>query len=270
MSIDRDCLFAYKWNIKIEVLLKCICKIILTSFTWSISLWWSQLNEEFILHNYPPPPPPPPPPFWGSSILLLIHMRFRSLITSNSIKWVHVSAKVQWGSVCSKVNVWQHNALWETCWQETLLSLFSLGVLDLKRRSAEWSVYDIKVPRELFESIRLLSYGSRGTVMSSSPAHLVKIRESSVSCQTFVCDIFSTYSYITQNVDYIYWNGYFWMNEWMMHLYSAFYDCCTPKALYNHVCVCGGSPQPPPVCSIHLDDATAATGQRAKLFFFDK
>ncbi len=30
--------------------------------------------------------------------------------------------------------------------------------------------------------------------------------------------------------------------------------------LYNHV---GGvSPQPPPVCSIHLDDATAATGQQ--------
>ncbi len=24
----------------------------------------------------------------------------------------------------------------------------------------------------------------------------------------------------------------------------------------------GVSPQPPPVCSIHLDDATAATGQR--------
>ncbi len=56
--------------------------------------------------------------------------------------------------------------------------------------------------------------------------------------------------------------------------------CCTPKALYNHVggggtllnhhqCAAstwggGGeySPQPPPVCSIHLDDATAATGQR--------
>ncbi len=36
--------------------------------------------------------------------------------------------------------------------------------------------------------------------------------------------------------------------------------CCTPKALYNHV---GGvSLQPPPVCSIHLDDATAATGQQ--------
>ncbi len=36
--------------------------------------------------------------------------------------------------------------------------------------------------------------------------------------------------------------------------------CCTPKALYNH----GGggvSPQPPPVCSIHLDDVTAATEQ---------
>ncbi len=37
------------------------------------------------------------------------------------------------------------------------------------------------------------------------------------------------------------------------------YDC-TPKAFYNHV---GGvSSQPQPVSSIHLDDATAATGQR--------
>ncbi len=42
--------------------------------------------------------------------------------------------------------------------------------------------------------------------------------------------------------------------------------CCTPKALYNHVVGGGVSPQPPPVCSIHLDDdlddATAATGQQ--------
>ncbi len=38
--------------------------------------------------------------------------------------------------------------------------------------------------------------------------------------------------------------------------------CCTPKAFYNHVG--GGSPQPPPVCSIHLDDATAATGQQCQ------
>ncbi len=38
--------------------------------------------------------------------------------------------------------------------------------------------------------------------------------------------------------------------------------CCTPKALYNHVGGGGVSPQPPPVCSIHLDYATAATGQR--------
>ncbi len=56
--------------------------------------------------------------------------------------------------------------------------------------------------------------------------------------------------------------------------------CCTPKALYDRVCVCvcvcvcgvgwcgggggggGVSPQPPPpVCSINLDYATAATGQ---------
>ncbi len=35
--------------------------------------------------------------------------------------------------------------------------------------------------------------------------------------------------------------------------------CCKPKALYNHV---GISPQPPPVCSIHLDDTATATGQR--------
>ncbi len=41
------------------------------------------------------------------------------------------------------------------------------GVLDLKRRCTEWSAYDSRVPRELFESFRicLLSYGSRGTVM---------------------------------------------------------------------------------------------------------
>ncbi len=44
--------------------------------------------------------------------------------------------------------------------------------------------------------------------------------------------------------------------------------CCTPKVLYNHVGAGGGggggvgSPLPPPVCSIHLDDATAAAGQR--------
>ncbi len=50
-----------------------------------------------------------------------------------------------------------------------------------------------------------------------------------------------------------------WMNEWC--IYIALFVCwCPPIALYNHV---GGvSPKPPPVCSIHLDDATAATGQR--------
>ncbi len=41
----------------------------------------------------------------------------------------------------------------------------TLGVFDLKRHCAEWSVYDFKVPRELlFESIRirLVSYSPRG------------------------------------------------------------------------------------------------------------
>ncbi len=50
------------------------------------------------------------------------------------------------------------------------------------------------------------------------------------------------------------------MNEWMMHLYSALLCIAVhPKRFYNHE---GVSPQPPPVCSIHLDDATAATVQR--------
>ncbi len=50
------------------------------------------------------------------------------------------------------------------------------------------------------------------------------------------------------------------MNEWMMHLYSAF---CVLLYTQSALQSCGGvSPQPPPVCSIHLDDATAATGQR--------
>ncbi len=44
----------------------------------------------------------------------------------------------------------------------------------------------------------------------------------------------------------------------MMHLYSCLL-LYTQSALQS----CGGiSPQPPPVCSIHLDDATVATGQR--------
>ncbi len=50
------------------------------------------------------------------------------------------------------------------------------------------------------------------------------------------------------------------MNEWCIYIALFNVYCRTHKALYNHV---GGvSPQPPPVCSIHLDDATAATGQR--------
>ncbi len=43
----------------------------------------------------------------------------------------------------------------------------SVGAFDLKRRCTEWSVYDIKVPREPFESIgSICSYRSRGTLMS--------------------------------------------------------------------------------------------------------
>ncbi len=51
------------------------------------------------------------------------------------------------------------------------------------------------------------------------------------------------------------------MNEWMMHLYSALRIAVHPM---RFTIMWGVSPQPPPVCSIHLDDATAATGQRRK------
>ncbi len=51
----------------------------------------------------------------------------------------------------------------------------------------------------------------------------------------------------------------------MMHLYSALLCIVVHPKLFNHVGVGWGvSPQPPPVCSIHLDDATAATGQRCQ------
>ncbi len=53
-----------------------------------------------------------------------------------------------------------------------------------------------------------------------------------------------------------------WMNEWC--IYITFYCVLlyTQSALQSCVCVYTVSPQPPPVCSIHLDDATATTGQR--------
>ncbi len=52
------------------------------------------------------------------------------------------------------------------------------------------------------------------------------------------------------------------MNEWMKELciYLALY--CVLLYTQSAIMVGGVSPQPPPVCSIHLDDATAATGQR--------
>ncbi len=46
-----------------------------------------------------------------------------------------------------------------------------------------------------------------------------------------------------------------------MHLYSALCIVVHPKR-FTIMWGGGVSPQPPPVCSIHLDDATAASGQR--------
>ncbi len=50
----------------------------------------------------------------------------------------------------------------------------------------------------------------------------------------------------------------------MMHLYSALLCIVVHPKRFTIMWGGGGgvSPQPPPVCSIHLDDATAATGQR--------
>ncbi len=46
----------------------------------------------------------------------------------------------------------------------------------------------------------------------------------------------------------------------MMHLYSAL--LCIVVHQKHFTIMWGVSPQSPPVCSIHLDDATAATRQR--------
>ncbi len=49
----------------------------------------------------------------------------------------------------------------------------------------------------------------------------------------------------------------------MMHLYSDLLCIVVHPTRFTIMWGGGGvSPQPPPVCSIHLDDATAATGQR--------
>ncbi len=50
-----------------------------------------------------------------------------------------------------------------------------------------------------------------------------------------------------------------WMNEWSIYIALYCVLLYTQSALQSYE---GVSPQPPPVCSIHLDDATASTGQR--------
>ncbi len=52
------------------------------------------------------------------------------------------------------------------------------------------------------------------------------------------------------------------MNEWMMHLYSALLCIVVHPKPFTIMWRGGVSPQPLPVRSIYLDDATAATRQR--------
>ncbi len=68
------------------------------------------------------------------------------------------------------------------------------------------------------------------------------------------CNEFDYFAYAIKTAVYIEW-----MNEWMMHLYSALCIVVHPR---RFTIMWGVSPEPPPVCSIHLDDATTATGQR--------
>ncbi len=53
-----------------------------------------------------------------------------------------------------------------------------------------------------------------------------------------------------------------WMNEWCIYIALYYVLLYTQSTLQSWGGGGGVSPQPPPVCSIHLDDATAATGQR--------
>ncbi len=54
------------------------------------------------------------------------------------------------------------------------------------------------------------------------------------------------------------------MNEWCVYVVLYCVLLYTQSTLQLCVCVGGGgvSPETPPVCCIHLDDATAATVQR--------
>ncbi len=52
----------------------------------------------------------------------------------------------------------------------------------------------------------------------------------------------------------------------MMHLYSTLLYIVVHQRRFTIMWGGGGSPtQPPPMCSIHLDDATAATGGTSAL-----
>ncbi len=50
--------------------------------------------------------------------------------------------------------------------------------------------------------------------------------------------------------------------EWLMHMYSAL--LCIVVHSKHFTIMWGVSHQPPPVCSIHLDDTTAVTGKRCQ------
>ncbi len=68
-----------------------------------------------------------------------------------------------------------------------------------------------------------------------------------------------SHEHLTLNVEHTTLLYIEWMNEWGIYIVLYCVLLCTQSTLQS----CGGvSPQPPPVCSIHLDDATAATGQR--------
>ncbi len=56
------------------------------------------------------------------------------------------------------------------------------------------------------------------------------------------------------------------MYNYLFALYSALWCIAVHPKHFTIKFVCGGGSllNPPPVCSIHLDDVTAATGQRSQ------
>ncbi len=78
------------------------------------------------------------------------------------------------------------NNAWITIWPLKLIHLF-----DLNRHCAQWSVYDIKVLREWFESIRIhvMSYTDHSAQRHFKSLQCVNCSSSGSSCTSWLTDV---------------------------------------------------------------------------------